>query len=121
MKFAITKRETLALVAFAIAKPTANIADGEARIVAWEDLRATELAAGVADAAAVGVPAPNPKPWLDNTKPTVVDLQQASLRFLLKVLEGEIPGVFSDLLRGLQRRLLRLEAGTYVPPSGARK
>jgi hypothetical protein len=121
MKFGITKREKLAAVAFLNAKPTANQDERDTRLSAWDDLGVVELAAALNEAATMGQAAPDAKPWLDNAHPVLVDLQDGTLRFLLKGLSGEIPGAWSDILGLLQRRLLRLEAKTYELPKELRK
>lgn len=120
MKFGITKREKLALVAHIVSKPTANIEDGENRLTAWADLGVTDLASEFTAAAAGLGAGPQAAPWADHAKLHLVDLQTASVRYLLKKLEGEVPGVWSDVLRGLQRRLMRLEAGAYELPKELR-
>lgn len=120
MKFAITQFEKLTLVQFLVSRPTQNIDQGEARGALWDDLGVKDMARETARAVAVGTKGPDASPWLDDKKLHLVDIQKDALHFALEQLKGEVPGLFSDTLRPLQRRLLRLEAGSYELPKGVK-
>lgn len=119
MKCHVTKREQLALTTFLVPKPTANLEQGHLRMTAWDELGIRELAYDIAEmAAGVGTPFDH-KPWIDRT-PILVNLSAPVVDWLLKQLDCEIPGAFSEVLRGLQDRLISLRDKNYKLPKELR-
>ena len=118
MKVHVTKREVLALTTFLVPKPTPNLEQAHVRMSVWDALGAKELAYDISETASVNVSF-DARAWLDKT-PLVVDLPAAALDYVLKHLEGEVPGVFSEVLRPLQDRLISLRDKTYKLPQELR-
>jgi len=120
MKFHVTKREQLAITAFLVPKPTANLEQAHVRMSAWDELDVKELAFQVAETASMPGAGIEAKPWMDNRTPILVDLSAAVVDWLLKGLEGEIPGVVSEVLRPMQDRLIALRDKNYKLPQELR-
>lgn len=115
MKCHVSKRELLALTAFIVPKPTPNLEQAHVRMTAWDELGAKELALEVSENVSVNTPF-DIKPWLDRSA-KVIDVSSSTVDFLLKSMEGEIPGVFTEVLRPFQDRLISVRDKTYkVPP-----
>lgn len=118
MKCHVSKRELLALCSFVVPKPTQNLEQAHIRMGAWEALGCVELAGRVADLATFNSPI-DPTPWVDRA-PFLVDLSVPIVDFLLRQLDGEVPGIFSEVLRPLQDRLISVRDKTYKVPQELR-
>ena len=119
MKFHVTARERLALCTLLVPKPTASLEAGHVRMGAWQELGVKELALQIAEASTMGANIPA-DPWRDNVTPTLVDITQPTLDFLLKGFEGEVPGFLSEVIRPLQDRLISLRDRNYKLPQELR-
>jgi hypothetical protein len=119
MKCHVTKRELLAVATFMVPKPTANLEQAHVRTQAWDELGMRDLALDIAEMVSVQTPF-DPKPWVSKT-PQLVDLTPPVVDFLLKQMEGEIPGMFTEVLRPFQDRLVSLRDKTYKLPQELRQ
>lgn len=116
MKMHVSRRELLALTSFVVPKPTANLEQAHVRMSAWDELGCADLAYEIAELASINKGF-DPSAWLDR-KPQAVDVTVPVVDFLLKQMEGEMPGAFSEVLRPLQDRLISVRDKTYkLPPS----
>lgn len=119
MKCHVTKRELLAIATFIVPKPTVNLEQAHVRMTAWDELGMRGLAYDVSEMVAVNASL-DVKPWLDRA-PILVDLTAPVVDFLLKQMEGEMPGAFTEVLRPVQDRLVALRDKNYKLPPELRR